>query len=303
MSSQSNTLPASFEPRAVPPSVTANTRPLYWCVRRELWENRAIYVAPLVVAAVALLGFLIATLGRALSTPDLAKRLAILEEPLTFAMGVLMATTYVVGIFYCLDALHSERRDRSILFWKSLPVSDFTVVLSKAIIPFVVLPVLTMVMIIALQWVMLLVASLVVAGSGLSVSAFWANVSLPRMTVMLGYHLFTAHVLWYAPIYTYMLLISGWVRRAAFLWAALPPVAIGVIEKVAFNTRHFSSWMLYRFAGPQNFDFPHAGNMPMQMAHLDLAGFFSTPGLWAGLLLAAIFFVATVRLRRVRGPL
>jgi len=303
MSSQSNTLPASFEPQEVPPAVMANTRPLYWCVRRELWENRAIYVAPLVVAAVALLGFLIATLGRALSTPDLAKRLTVLEEPFTFAMGVLMATTFVVGIFYCLDALYSERRDRSILFWKSLPISDLTIVSSKAIIPFVVLPVLTIIVTLALQWVMLLVASLVVAGSGLSVSAFWANVSIPRMTLMLAYHLFTAHVLWYAPIYTYMLLISGWVRRAAFLWAALPPVAIGVIEKVAFNTRHFSVWMLYRFAGPQNFDFPRAGNMPMHMAPLDLAGFFSTPGLWTGLVLAAIFFVATVRLRRVRGPL
>ena len=51
-----------------------------------------------------------------------------------------MFTTFIVGVFYCLDALHGERRDRSILFWKSLPVSDLTTVLSKASIPLVVLP-------------------------------------------------------------------------------------------------------------------------------------------------------------------
>ena len=56
------------------------------------------------------------------------------------APAPIMFATFLVGIFYCLDALHGERRDRSILFWKSLPVSDLTTVLSKASIPFAVLP-------------------------------------------------------------------------------------------------------------------------------------------------------------------
>ena len=54
-----------------------------------------------------------------------------------------MGTAFIVGIFYSLDALHGERRDRSILFWKSMPVSDLTTVLSKASIPLVVLPLLS----------------------------------------------------------------------------------------------------------------------------------------------------------------
>ena len=51
-----------------------------------------------------------------------------------------MLTAFLVGVFYCLDALHGERRDRSILFWKSLPVSDLTTVLAKASVPCRVLP-------------------------------------------------------------------------------------------------------------------------------------------------------------------
>ena len=62
--------------------------------------------------------------------------------PFTFAALLLMFTTsFIVGVFYCVDALQGERRHRSILFWKSLPVSDLTTtVLSKASIPFAMLP-------------------------------------------------------------------------------------------------------------------------------------------------------------------
>ncbi len=72
------------------------TRPFYWSVRRELWENRSIYIAPLAGAAVALFGFLIATIGRAVSMSDPAKRLAVLGEPYDFAMGLIMGTAFIV---------------------------------------------------------------------------------------------------------------------------------------------------------------------------------------------------------------
>ena len=35
------------------------TRPFYWSVRRELWDNPSIYVAPLIAAGVVLLGCLL----------------------------------------------------------------------------------------------------------------------------------------------------------------------------------------------------------------------------------------------------
>src|SRR5438132_12593891 len=129
MNTQSNAMPESLDSQRIAPAAMSATRPMYWSVRRELWENRSIYIAPLAVAAVTLFGFLIATIGRALSTTDPAERRALLEEPYTFAALLIMGTTFVVAVFYCLDALHGERRDRSILFWKSLPVSDLTTVL------------------------------------------------------------------------------------------------------------------------------------------------------------------------------
>ena len=96
-------------------------------------------------------------------------------------------------MFYCLDALHGERRDRSILFWKSLPVSDLTTVLSKASIPLVILPLLTFAITVATQLIMLLLSSAVLLASGLSVATLWTQLSLFQMSLMLLYHLVTVH--------------------------------------------------------------------------------------------------------------
>ena len=195
-----------------------------------------------------LFGFLIATIGHAMSM-DPARRAAALTEPNSFAELLIMGTAFIVGVFYSLEALHGERRDRSILFWKSLPVSDLTTVLSKASIPLVVLPLLSFALTVATQWIMLLLSTAVLLGSGLSVAPLWTHMPLFQMWLLLLYHLLTVHVLWYAPIYGWLLLVSGWARRAAFLWAALPWLAIGVVEKIAFNTSHFCAWLGYRISG------------------------------------------------------
>src|SRR2546425_188736 len=97
-----------------------------------------------------------------------------IEQPYNFAALLLMFTTFLIGVFYCLDALYGERRDRSVLFWKSLPVSDLTIVLSKASIPFVVIPLGTWVITAVTQAIMLLLAGGRLMGTGLSV---WFHVS------------------------------------------------------------------------------------------------------------------------------
>src|SRR5579862_2646793 len=140
MTTKSNAMDDSFGPREITPANPSTTRPFYWSVQRELWEYRSIYLAPLAVAGVTLFAFLFATIGRSMATPDLNRRLELLEAPYTFTSGIIMGTVFIVGLFYCLDTLFGERRDRSILFWKSLPVSDLTTVLSKAVIPLVILP-------------------------------------------------------------------------------------------------------------------------------------------------------------------
>ena len=278
------------------------TRPFYWSVRRELWEHRSIYIAPLAVAGVTLLGFIIASLGRALTTQDLAERRTVLEEPTTFAALVIMAVTFIVAVFYCLDAFHGERRDRSILFWKSLPVSDLTTVLAKASIPLVVLPLVTFAITVVMQFIMVLISTAVLTGSGLSAGSLWAHTF--EMWLMLLYHLVFVHGLWYAPIYGWLLLVSAWARRAPFLWAFLPLLAIGVMEKVVFNTSHFGHLLGYRLSGEMagaEFTGKTAGMDSLAMS--TPAQFLISPGFWIGLAIAAIFLAAAVRLRRHRGPI
>jgi hypothetical protein len=176
-------------------------RRFYWSVRRELWENHSIYITPLAVAALAVLGYLILTLGVPVPMPD--PRL--LDEPYS------MAAAFVVGIFYSLDTLHDERRDRSILFWKSLPVSDLTTVLSKASIPLLVLPLFSFAIAAATEVIEMGLTSVVRPAGDLSVAT--PSTSVFRISLgLLLYHTVTVNVLWHAPIYSWLLLVSGWAR-------------------------------------------------------------------------------------------
>lgn len=285
------------------------TQRIYWSVRRELWENRSIYIAPLAVAALIPVGLLI-------SVTRLPDRIRVVmggtkplpqhvpfDQQISFAALLIMATTFLVAVFYCLDALQRERRDRSILFWKSLPVSDLVTVLSKASIPLLVIPLLTFAITIATQCVMVLLSTAVLLASGQSVAELWNHLSFWQMSLMLLYHLVAIHGLWYAPIWCWLLLVSSWSRRAAFLWAALPPLAIGVVEKIAFNTSHFGALMAYRLSGGPEGDAFTAGSMSMDpLAHLNPGRFLISPGLWSGLVVAAVFLAAAVRLRHYREP-
>lgn len=281
-------------------------RPFTWSLRRELWENRSLYLAPLAVAVLILMASLIGMihLPAKLADPslDAAQRQDLIEQPYTFAALLLMFTTFVVGVFYCTDALQGERRDRSILFWKSMPVSDLTTVAAKASVPFIVIPLVTFAVTVATQAVMMLLGSARMLGSGQS-AALWAHVSLWRMWAWLFYHLLGFHSLWWAPLWGWLLLASAWARRAAFLWATLPLLAIGLLEKIAFHTSHFAAMLSLRFMGGPD-DAVHGGH-EMTMASLTPlrpGEFFRSPGLWTGLLIGAAFLAAAVRLRRSREP-
>jgi ABC-2 type transport system permease protein len=272
-----------------------------------LWENRSIYTAPLIVAVVVLFGFLISTIGlperrRAVLLLDQAHQRAAIQTPYDVVAIMLILTAFIVGVFYCLDALHGERRDRSILFWKSLPVSNLTTLLSKASIPLVVLPLLTFAIIVTAQFIMLLMSSAVLLTSGLA-STTWTHVNLFQQSLILFYGLI-ALALWHAPIYGWALLISGWARRATFLWAVLPLLAIGIFEKITFNTSHFASMLKHRLMGfaAEAFSFNVRGGVD-SLIQLRPERFLSTPGLWIGLVFAAAFVAAAVQQRRYRGPI
>lgn len=303
MTTQSNSVSESFQPQSAAPAAMSVTRPLYWSIRRELWENRSIYVVPLAVAGVALFAFTLSSIAGIWEKPLRLNPLTP-QAPYEMAAGLMMLTGIVVSVFYCIDALHSERRDRSILFWKSLPVSDLTTVLAKASIPLVILPLLIVAITVAMQWLMLLLDSAVVLASGLSVATLWANVSFLRMSWLLLYHILAAHALWPAPIYCWLLLVSGWPHRAAFLWAALPLLAIAGVEQIVFHTWHFAALVGSRFIGAAPVVSTSPDMFPTDpMAHLAMGSFLSSPGLWIGLAVAAVFLAAAVRLRRYQGPI
>jgi ABC-2 type transport system permease protein len=304
MNASLKTLPESAEVNA--PRYSTATRPFYWSVWRELWENRSIYVAPAIVAFVVLFGFLVSTIGlperrRAVLLLDPTKARVAIEAPYDMAAIMLILTAFIVGLFYCLDALHGERRDRSILFWKSLPVSDRTTLLSKATIPLVILPLVTFAIVIATQLVMLLWTSVLLIAHGMNPGSTWTHVALFRNSLVLLYGL-AAIALWHAPIYGWALLVSGWARRATFLCAVVPLLAIGFFEKITFGTSHFGAMLKDRLMGfaPKAFAFNmHSIDAPT----LTPGQYLSSPGLWFGLLFAAVFITAAIRLRRYRGPL
>src|SRR5258708_2528829 len=150
-------------------------RPFYWSVRRELWENRWIYIAPMAAATLFLFGF-----GISLVRMRLHDEVSWTTEQYELAPALIMGAALIVSVFYCLDALYGERRDRSILFWKSLPVSDVTAVLAKLAVPILVLPLLSFVITVATQLLMLLMSSAILAGTGIT-PALWTQMSVFRV--------------------------------------------------------------------------------------------------------------------------
>lgn len=272
---------------------------LAWTVRREIWEHRLLISAPLGVAAVVLVGFVIGWpfgIGTMIAG-DSAGRHSATGMAQDFAAFIGMVTGGVAAIFYCLDALHGERRDRSILFWKSLPVSDAEAVLAKLCVPMLVIPVMVFAAVVLLTTAMLSIGSAILAVEGHSVSAIWHG--FPIRFSCLAYALVVSAP-WYAPIYCGLLLVSVWARHVPFLWAALPLILIGTADKLVFHSGRVTSFYLYRALGwfDEALRVDKAG-LPIAR---DTARYLASPGLWLGLAVAVVLFVAAVRMRRRANP-
>lgn len=284
-------------------------RLMRYSLRRELWESRSIYLAPLAVAPVALVAMVINAVRlpakmRATAGVTPMQLHEAIRQPYDILAALFMATTLVVAVVYSLDALYGERRDRSILFWKSLPVSDATTVVAKASIPILILPLLGFLVTVGLQLIMAAISSAILATNGLSVAAFWEELSFPHMSLLLLYHLVAVHGLSWAPFFGWMLLVSAWARRAPFAWALLPPIAIGIFEKIAFDTSHFAAVLGSRLSGLESVAMSAPAGMPMDpmTTHVTAGRFLSAPGMWIGLVLTVCFIAAAVRLRRYEIP-
>jgi len=236
-----------------------------WLVRRELWENRSLWIAPLVIAGVILViaafggvhvgendAFWMGTSDRhdmGYFALDLDKRRMAYGFALSMLTVTQMIALAIVVFFYLLDSLLAERKDRSILFWKSLPLSDTEVVSSKVATGLVVAPLIVLVVSAVSHILFSIIWSLRFGGTPL------ANVLVPWdgmiwLQVQAAFWLMApAIIIWYLPIAGYLLLVSVWARKNAFLWAVLPPVALLIIESLLMQGHRVADFLGERFSG------------------------------------------------------
>ena len=303
-----------------PAATTHEVRPFYWSVRRELWENRSLFIAPLAAGGIALIALIL----NAMHLKEGMQMLTALDPDRQRAIvngiygGIAFLITWVMSItafFYLLDALQGERKDRSVLFWKSMPVSDTTTVLSKLFTALAVAPVIVVAVTIATQIVVLLLASVILMIGGASPAPIWSNLQLFQLMVALVFGQI-AVVLWYAPIAAWVLLVSAWAKRVPILWAVMTPIAIMLFERVAIGTHYVQDMLAYRLRDGLKVMFAPRGALaitdrgvnPMEMPKrvfdvLDPVAFLSNPWLWVGLLVAAGFVAAAIWMRRYREPI
>jgi ABC-2 type transport system permease protein len=282
-------------------------------VRREFWEHRALWIAPLVVAALLAL---CAAIGRVHIDVDEASDLS--SQPQQVALfsiiqWVLAMPLYIVvmfvGSFYLLDCLYAERKDRSILFWKSLPVSDGRTVCAKLLVALVAMPVGTFVLALISHAVSTVILEARVALGNLPGILSWSTREWLRTEAVILLATVFA-VLWYAPIAGYLLVVSAWVRRAPILWATLPFVLGPVLEWVAFGTRYLLDFIDYRVngiwgilgVGHLNIISKHGPHHPVGTALevLDFRGTLTAIDLWLGLMVTGALLYAAIRIRRFR---
>ena len=283
------------------------TNTFFWSVRRELWEHKSVWLAPLAVALLVIVAFAIGASGH-LEVSGFAqipaeKKQLLVVMPFSLSAAIVLLTAFAVGAFYSLDALNAERKDRSILFWKSMPVSDRTAVLSKAFIPIAVIPAVALAIALAMQLVLLGVAAIVLRAKGIEGGTLYENLPIGGLTATFIYGVFV-HALWYAPVYALMLVASVATRRP-FLWIVIPLVVVQVLEKVAFNTGFTGAFIKYRLLGAMGEAFKSdAMRDPVtQLSQLEPGRFFAAPGLWLGLVATAAFLFLCIRLRRSKEPL
>jgi ABC-2 type transport system permease protein len=288
-------------------------------VRREIWENRSLWIAPLAIAGIILMS---ATFSATPfdnnehapwmvpgSGPDDIAHLKNFEKGDLIYAGVLSMLTVVqlftlgiVVFFYLLDCLMAERKDRSILFWKSLPISDTEVVTSKALTSLVAAPL----YVLAVSAVTQILFGLII-WARFHDSVFgaiivpwpvgvWAQVQVGFLALV------PAVVLWYLPLAGYLMLVSVWARKNAFLWAVLPPAAVLLVETLITHTHHFADFLGRRFAGLfMIMDFEEGAREPTLAAALEHIGrVFTQYETWLGVLAAVGFLVAVIRIRRYR---
>jgi ABC-2 type transport system permease protein len=217
----------------------------------------------------------------------------------------------IVLSFYLMDCLYLERKDRSILFWKSLPVSDATTVISKLLVALVVVPLgVYLTAMVASVLVQMILAVRIAHGSLPNIAVAWDTVAWLKVQGLMLYGLIIS-MLWYAPLAAFLLLISAWARKNVFLWTTLPPVIAIIMERIAFGTRYTKHLLQYRTWGiwdalgvnptpPEGVGHGRVVSLADLFDDIAMGKAFLNIDLWLGLAVAAVFIFAAIRFRRYR---
>ena len=220
-----------------------------------------------------------------------------------FALLIYLAASIVVA-FYALDCLYAERKDRSILFWKSLPVSDGLTVLSKFLVAMVLVPGGVFLLAIASHLIALSIWELRVASGGVPDVVSWDTVAWVRGELVILLCLILSS-LWYAPLVAASMLLSAWVKRGPILWAFLAPFLVWLLELIVFHTFYFWHFIQYRSTGIWHILATRGAHSVMSknmrlLSDLNWAAAFTSLDLWLGVLAAAGLLYAAARVRRYR---
>lgn len=294
-----------------------------WLVRREVWEHKAIWVAPAIVIGCLVLLVLtgnvhlgpvgehggVSVFGEVPRETQM-KLLVVVYAGLALVVFMVMG---IVAFFYSIDSLYADRRDRSVLFWKSLPISDVEAVLSKFTVAIVVIPLVALAASLVAQLVIAAGGSARLSMAGLPAGLMWNPQALLGGFAVAFLWCVTA-MLWYAPIVGYLMLASAWAPRGPFLWAVLPPVGLWILERVVVGSEYIGDFItdrlfgLYRLLGARD-EVKVVANVEGDhdlsgISNVDLVGslreFYASPDLWLGVAAAALLLAGATWVRRYR---
>ncbi len=284
-----------------------------WLVRREFWENRAIWIVPAVIGAVLTIAALFGRidLGAAIS----AEQQRMIAPTVLLAYGfTFFAVMSIYSSWYLLECLYTDRKDRSVLFWKSLPITDAATVLTKLFTGVIAIP---LVYFLAADVSTLLMAFIV----SMRAHAYFGSV-LWQPELWLQLHALWLYVivttaLWFLPLTGWLLLVSAWAKRAVVLWLVLPPLALYGVEHWFFGTHFVGNQLTERALGylPRAF-YDHSNpaawsttvigtdtiTAPSSVWRLlNPIGFVSSPATWVGVLVGAAMIYGAIQLRLRRA--
>lgn len=294
-------------------------------LKREYWEyRRMIVIVPIILSVLVMLASGAATFGKKVKshqgvTQSQAGEVQLSVEnlnesvnssaskhteselrqrtPIEF-VGFYVGLAWLTSIIYLLSSLYADRKDKSVLYWKSLPLSETHTTFIKLVFGTVVFPLVA----VAVAWIVYLLLTILGWGALKSIDSGgnWVFVERTVSTMRLFVWPLVAIAVgfvWSAPVFCYTLMVSAMSRRLPFFLLVLPPIIIGILEGILFSSSHLNGFFFGHLPFGVVGEFSQAQSLA-SVLHL----FFieRSASLIMGLLLAAVFLATAIWCRNNR---